>query len=120
MGSILRIYKFFVFLPFSLFAQNITCPSPYIFIDGGTFIRMYDPNQPFSATNPQNTNIPTFGGGLTLMPNLNGGTVCPTFYTTSGGNYYYWNGASWVNTGHSTGNGAAVNLGGCGSKIYNI
>ncbi|MBL7934112.1 MAG: gliding motility-associated C-terminal domain-containing protein, partial [Bacteroidia bacterium] len=61
-----------------------------------------------------------FGSGLTLMPNISGGTLTPTFYTTSGNTYWYWSGTAWVNTGHSTGNGGAVNLGGCASRIYNL
>jgi len=89
-------------------------------MDGSQFIKFYNPALPLGANNPANTNIPTFGSGLTLMPNINGGTLSPTFYSTSGGTYWYWNGVSWVNTGHSTGNGAAVNVGGCGGKIYNI
>jgi gliding motility-associated-like protein len=119
MGKPLRIVFACLVTTIVLKAQ-INCPSPYVFMDGSQFIRFYDPGQPLSASNPSNTNIPTFGSGLTLMPNINGGTLCPTFYSTSGGTYWYWSGASWVNTGHSTGNNAAVNLGGCGSKIYNI
>ena len=109
----------FVF-SYASFAQTLTCPSPYIYMDGSQFIKFYNPALPLGANNPANTNIPTFGSGLTLMPNINGGTLSPTFYSTSGGTYWYWNGVSWVNTGHSTGNGAAVNVGGCGGKIYNI
>jgi gliding motility-associated-like protein len=105
---------------FAFFAQNPICPSPYVYLDNGNFIRFYDPGQPMGANNPANTNIPTFGSGLTLMPNINGGTLSPTFYSTSGGNYYYWSGTSWVNTGHSTGNTSAVNLGGCPGRVYNL
>jgi gliding motility-associated-like protein len=101
-------------------AQNPVCSDGYVYMDGGTFIKYYDPSMPLSSTNPAPTNIPTFGGGLALMPNINGGTLTPTFYTTSGGNYWYWSGVSWVNTGHSTGNGAAVNIAGCGGTIYNL
>ena len=102
------------------FAQTPACPSPYAYLDGSTFIRYYDPAQPVSGSNPANTNIPTFGSGLTLMPNINGGTLSPTFYSTSGGTYWYWNGVTWVNTGHGTGNGSAVNIAGCGTTIYNL
>ncbi|MGZ3900351.1 MAG: hypothetical protein ACXVDC_08495, partial [Bacteroidia bacterium] len=110
----------FSFIENNLFSQTPTCPSPYVYMDGGSFIRYYDPSLPLSSTNPANTNIPTFGSGLTLMPNINGGTPSPTFYSTSGGTYWYWNGSTWVNTNHSTGNSSAVNLGGCGGKIYNL
>jgi gliding motility-associated-like protein len=91
-------------------------------MDGAQFIQVYNPGQPLGPGNPSLTNIPVCpgGGGLTLMPNINGGTLSPTFYSVSGGTYWWWNGANWVNTGHGTGNGAAVNLGGCGSFIYNL
>lgn len=105
------------------FTGPYTCPSPYVFMDGGGgFIKYYDPAQPLSANNPGNTNIPTCpgGGGLAYMPNINTTTPSPTFYSTAGGTYWYWNGTTWVNTGHSTGNGAAVNIGGCNGAIYNL
>jgi gliding motility-associated-like protein len=114
-------------IPFLLFlssnAQTPSCPSPYVYMDGGStgpYLQYYDPGQPLSSTNPANTNIPNFGSGLTLMPNINGGTLSPTFYATQGGQFYYWSGAAWVNTGHSTGAQFAVNLGGCGSTLYNL
>src|SRR5690348_11344696 len=106
----LRIFLAFFFLPLLQFAQNPSCPSPYVYLDGATNIRIYDPNIPLSSTNPGTTTIPTIGTGLALMPNINGGTLCPTFYSTSGGNYYYWDGTAWINTGHSTGQSNAVNL----------
>ncbi|MCE3260384.1 MAG: hypothetical protein K0S12_2025, partial [Bacteroidetes bacterium] len=119
--KILSVF-FFLFAFESDLLSQIVCPSPYVYMDGGPggFIKFYNPALPLSATNPSSTNIPLFGTGLTLMPNINGGAMSPTFYTTSGGTYWYWSGTAWVNTGHSTGNSAAVNLGGCGCKIYNL
>ncbi|MCE3227752.1 MAG: hypothetical protein K0S32_2303 [Bacteroidetes bacterium] len=105
----------------NLFSQiTPICPSPNVYMDGGATIQFYNPALPLSATNPSSTGIPTFGSGLTLMPNINGGALSPTFYVTSGGTYWYWSGTAWVNTGASTGNGSAVNIGGCGCKIYNL
>ena len=104
----------------TLKAQMPTCPSPYVFMDGGGNLKFYDPSQPLSSTNPVTLNITAFRSGLTLKPNINGGTPNPTFYTVSGGNYYYWNGTAWTNTGHGTGNSAAVNIAGCNSYIYNL
>ncbi len=118
-----RTVLLFCFLYNISLAQNPVCPSPYIYMDTpgqNTFIKFYDPSQPLSANNPSNTNIPSLYGGLTLMPNINGGTLCPTFYAVSNGNYHYWNGTTWVDTGHGTGNTSAVNLAGCGSFIYNL
>lgn len=120
MRSKVAILLFFVVCRYVSFSQPFSCPSPYIYMDGGSFIRVYDPSQPLSATNPSATNVPTFGSGLTLMPNISGGTLSPTFYTTSGGTYWYWSGTSWVNTSHTTGNGAAVNIAGCNNMIYNL
>ena len=116
----IKIVLIFMFSRMVFIAQMPGCPSPLIFMDGGSFIQSYDPSQPLSTSNPSSLNVPSFGSGLTLMPNINGGTLCPTFYTTSGGNYYYWSGASWVNTGHSTGNTSAVNIAGCNGGIYNL
>src|ERR1041385_744174 len=100
MGFLKRIFKSVIFFPLTFFAQNITCPSPYIYIDGGRFIRYYDPNPPFSPTHPATPNIPTCGAVLALMPNINGGTLSPTFYPSQGGTYWYWNGSAWINPGH--------------------
>ncbi len=102
------------------YGQTPTCPSPLIYMDSGLNLEAYDPTQPLSSTNPATTGISVFGNGLTLMPNISGGTLTPTFYTTSGGTYWYWSGTTWVNTGHSTGNSSAVNLGGCPGRIYNL
>src|SRR5436190_729144 len=86
-----------------LFSQNPSCPDNLIYLDGGVFIRVYDPNLPVSSSNPSNLNIPVFGSGLALLPNISGPGPSPTFFSTSGGTYYYWNGSIWVNTGHSAG-----------------
>ena len=101
-------------------AQMPTCPSPFVYMDGPGGIHAYNPALPLSATNPTPIGIPNGGGGLTLMPNINGGTLSPTFYSMISGNYSYWNGAAWISTGHGAGNGAAVNLGGCNGAIYNL
>lgn len=102
------------------FAQNPSCSNEFVYMDGPASILVYDPQQPLSATNPGTTNIPSFGSGLALMPSINGGTLSPTFYATSGGTYWFWSGSAWINTGHSTGNPGAINLAGCGSTIYNL
>lgn len=111
---------FFIVMHCRAQAQGLSCPSPFVYMDGGTFISVYNPALPLSATNPSQTTIPTFGSGLTLMPNINGGTLTPTFYSTSGGNYWYWSGTAWVNTNHGTGNASAVNIAGCNNVIYNL
>ncbi|MCC6371515.1 MAG: gliding motility-associated C-terminal domain-containing protein [Bacteroidia bacterium] len=122
----LKILIALFFYKTALVAQTPTCPSPLVYMDGPSYISFYDPSQPLSSTNPGTLNIPVAtngtvnGSGLALMPNVNGGTLSPTFYTTLAGNYWYWSGAAWVNTGHSTGNASAINIAGCGSTLYNL
>ncbi len=110
-----------VFAACKLFSQfNIpSCPSTNIYFHTSP-IQIYNPNLPLSASNPSSTGIPGGGTGLYLGPNINGGTLTPTFYSIIGNTYQWWNGAVWVNTGHSVTNGAAVNLGGGGGNIYNL
>ncbi len=91
----------------------------FIYIQQGSGIQNYDPALPISATNPVLNTIPNGGGGLAVANNLNGPGPSPTFYAVSGGNYIYWNGVTWVNTGHSAGVGGFVNPGGAGNFIFN-
>lgn len=108
-------------LGLTTFSQSFvpTCPSNLIYLHNNP-IAVYNPTLPLSATNPSNTSVPIGGTGLALMPNINAATPNPTFYTILGGNVAWWNGTSWVNTGHSAGNSSAVNLGGCGCYLYNL
>lgn len=72
---------------------------------------------------------------LALMPNINGGTLSPTFYgfdpcvgPAGAYNYHYWNGSSWVNTMHTTRTGTNVaalynyarGFGGCNGRLYDM
>lgn len=95
------------------------CPSNSIFAHNGNAITQHGvPNGP--GTNVL-TNLPAGAGGLAIGPAFNFPAPNPTWWTTSGGTYWYYsNAGTWVNTGHTTGNGAAVNLGGGGGFIYNL
>ena len=97
-------------------------PSTIIYIHNGSNIYNYDVTLPISATNPSLNTItmPSGGGGLAVSNNLNAATPSPTFYTTVSGNYHYYDGTTWVNTGHSAGAGGAVNSGGGGNFLYNL
>ncbi len=109
-----------LFFSISAKAQLPYCPDTLIYYVSGAFIYKYAPNTPISATNPS-TYIPSGGAtGISLNNNLNGAGPSPTFYGVIAGNYSYWNGSSWIATGHSTGNAAAVNPGGGGCYIYNL
>ncbi len=92
-------------------------PDGIIYIQSGG-IQNYDPSLPISATNPTLNTIPNGGGGLAVANNLNGPGPSPTFYTIDSGNYFFWDGTAWVNTGHSA--GATINMGGGGNFIYNL
>jgi gliding motility-associated-like protein len=82
----------------------------------------FDPAAPVSATNPAVNTIPLppgGAGGLAVSTNLNGPGPSPTFYLVGGstGTYMYWDGTTWVNTGHTW---SAVNPCGAGSYIYTL
>lgn len=89
------------------------------YITGGT-IYNWNPNLPFSATNPvANTIAPPAGANaLSFCENVNDPTApSPTFYTVVSGNYQYYNGTTWINTGHAA---STVNIGGGGGFIYGM
>lgn len=75
---------------------------------------MYNYN---TATNVSTVNtIPLPGTHIGLAVNNNFFAGPPmTFYTTSGGTFWYYNGSVWVNTGHTC---SAINIGGAGPYIY--
>ncbi len=113
-----KLFVFFAFLIGSnlLIAQMPNCDNYYI-MSGNRFYTMN------TATNTGTLNsivMPNNSGGLAINNNLNGGTPSPTYYTVVGGIYWYYNGSTWVNTGHSSGSTAAVNPGGAGPYIYNL
>ncbi len=82
----------------------------------------YNPALPMSATNPSQNSItvPFACVGLAAGPNLNAPTPSTTFYTIENGNYLYYNGSSWVNTGHSSGSGNAINPASGSRYIFNV
>lgn len=119
------VFAILFLIPASSYAQLPTCatnPSTVIYIQTGSTIYNYDVTLPISATNPSTNTIvlPSGAGGLAVSNNLNGPGPSPTFYTSVGGNYWYYDGAAWVNTGHSCGGGGAVNSGGGGNYLYNL
>jgi len=90
----------------------------------GNQIYNYDPCLPFSNTNPQANTISGAAGGdgLALGANIYAATPAVTFYVsgTSGNNYYWYNGTTWVNSGFNPSNAAAVNPTQSGSYLYNL
>lgn len=107
-------------LSMSLNAQ-VNCAgfdSTLVFIHDGQNIKAYDPALPLGAGNPSVFMPAGIAlGGLAISYNLNGGAASPTFYTNNGGNYRYYDGAAWTNTGHTV---PVVNPGGGINFIYSI
>src|ERR1700741_1502993 len=101
-------------------AANIN--SGIIYAMNGMTIQNYDPTLPPSASNPSNNSVslPAGAAGFAVCDGMSGSGPSRRFYTTVGGIYHYWDGNSWVNTGHSTGNTNAVNIGGGNGFIYNL
>jgi len=81
-------------------------------------IYSYDPATSSYGTNP--ISCPAASQGLAVSNNLNSGSPAVTFYTTVSGQYYYYNGSTWINTGHNCSSSTAVNLCGAGPYIYNL
>ncbi len=64
--------------------------------------------------------LPSGAEGLAIGPAFSFPAPNPTFWTTAGGTYWYHNGNTFVNTGHGTGNAAALSPGGSKTRLYNI
>lgn len=114
----------FLLLHLSGFAQMPDCMNSggYLYSHEGNNIKNFDVNSPPSATNPFNNTItmPGGAGGLAVSDYLGPGPTYKTFYTCVSNVYWYYNGTAWVSTGHTVGNGAAVNPGAGGGFIYNL
>lgn len=137
-GKKLLIYSL-VLLHYTAWSQMPVCSGPgsglvYCFRGG---IYNHDPKQPYSVTNlypnysgtnPVPNTIPLRWGtnGVAIAPMLNSSLNYPTFYalvddSTGRGRveYHYYNGSSWVNTGHAAADNSAMIAGG-GTCIYNF
>ncbi len=101
------------------FSQAPTCPNNQIYIHQGANVQFQTVPLPGPA-GLAISGLPGGSGGLAVGPNLGFPAPNPTYWTTSGGTYWYYNGAGWTNTTHSTGNGAAVNIGCGGGFMYNL
>ncbi len=104
----------------TLSAQNVApaCPTTSIYAQQGNSILAYP-----QFNGPGTTVINNMPGaiGLAVGPAFGFPAPNPTWWTISGGTYWYFNNTgTWSNTGHTTGNGAAVNIGGGGGALYNI
>jgi len=65
--------------------------------------------------------IPPAAGGFAVGPSFGFPAPNPTFWTIlASGTYAYYNGTSFINTGHSNSNGGAVNIGGSKNFIYSL
>lgn len=107
------------------YGQLPTCDKIYLKNPGNIY--NYDPTAPVSASNPVLNTIalPTTGStGLTVSHVLGSASATLTFYSVDPvtGFYIYYDPATsaWVNTGHGTGSGAAVNIAAGGPYIFNL
>lgn len=65
--------------------------------------------------------LPAPAGGFAVGPSFGFPAPNPTFWTiTAGGTFAYYDGTSFINTGHSNSNAGAVNIGGSKNYIYNL
>lgn len=71
-----------------------------------------------TATNVSTLNtilLPPGAGGLAVNTNFYGAVPATTFYTTVGGTFWYYDGTTWVNSGHTS---STVNIGGANTYMY--
>src|SRR5687768_4134762 len=75
---------------------------------------MYNYNTTTNTNSVNSIPLPSGNIGLAVNNNFFAGPSM-TFWTQLGGNFAYYNGSTWVNTGHAA---MAVNMGGAGPYIY--
>ncbi len=106
-----------IFMSFIAYSQLPQCDKVYVH---GTDNRIYTYNPATNTTSVNSINMPSGAIGLAVANNFFNSAPSPTFYTVVSGRYYYYNGTTWINTGHSSGGTSAVNPGGAGPYIYNV
>ena len=115
--------RFFLYLFFTAsmyVAQSPSCPSTLIYSQSSSSLLAQAVSPTLSPSNLILNNLPLGASGFAIGPAFSFPAPNPTFWTTAGGTFWYYDGANWNNTGHSTGNLNAVNIGGGGSLIFNL
>ncbi len=118
MMKLLLLFYFITFSALGVFAQLVNCNLNY-FVNGSD-LQIFYRDLSNNTTGSTGVLLPNNGAGLAVSTNFSGNGPNPTFYTVVNGIYFYYNGTTWVSTGHSSGGTAAVNPGGSGPYIYNI
>lgn len=97
---------------------NISCnTSFYAFTPAG----VYESNTGIINTSTLSAlPLPPGATGFAVGPAFGFPAPNPTYWTVSGGTYWYYNGATFVNTTHNTGHPNALHIGGSKNFIYSI
>ncbi len=107
-----------IFINCSAFCQPPSCPNNSIYIHNGSSISQQAVNPPGAPASVVVTGLPAGASGLACGPAFAFPAPNPTWWTTSGGTYWYMNNTgTWSNTGHTAG---GVNIGGGGGFLFNI
>ncbi len=118
--SLKFLFALFLF-SYAGFSQAPSCPSNFVYIHNSPQIQQQSVNPLGPAPTMVLNNMPAGSGGLAVGPAFGFPAPNPTWWTTSGGTFWYYNNTgTWSNTGHSTSNASAVNIGGGGGAIYNL
>lgn len=97
--------------------SNPNCSSYYAVVGSN----VYESNTAIPNTSTLSAlPLPAGANGLAVGPAFGFPAPNPTYWTVSGGTFWYYNGTTFVNTTHSTGNINAVNPGGSKNFIYNL
>lgn len=89
-------------------------PNYFYYHNTGSTV-FYNYNTTTNANTANTIALPSGNIGFAVNNNFFAGTPAMTYYTLVSGTYRYWNGTTWVNTGHTAG---AVNIGGAGPYMY--
>ncbi len=108
-----------LFLGCNLFSQTLqpACGQGYFYKIGGCLSSYSTGNGTLTG---YTQNYPGNAQGIALGPAFGFSAPNPTYWTVVNGVYYYYNGTSFVSSGHSAGGNAFTNPGGSRDFIYNL
>ncbi len=103
---------------FSTYAQVPVCQD-YFYQSGmsGCIYRLEPGVMSYTSQGPA---LPGNASGLAIGPSLSFNAPNPTYWTVNNGTYHYYNGSTFINTGHSAGGSGFTNPGAGANYIFNV
>lgn len=114
LGSGIKLFSLLITTSVSLLFSQLPDPNYFYYHNTGS-TQFYNYNTTTNANSLNTIAVPSGNIGFAVNNNFFGATPAMTYYTLVGGTFHYYNGSTWVNTGHTAG---AVNIGGAGIYMY--